>query len=69
MGRIKTARIKRVTFELFRLRQNDVKKTFDENKLVVNKLAKVRSKKLRNVIAGYLTRLKNSNRTFETRNY
>lgn len=69
MGRIKTARVKRVTLELYRARQDSFKPTFDENKKLVDKYAKVGSKKMRNVIAGYVTRLKNSKRTYETRNY
>ena len=69
MGRIKTARIKRVTLELFTTRWYSFKDNFEENKALVDKFAKVKSKKLRNIIAGYITRLKNSKRTFETRNY
>lgn len=57
MGRIKTQLIKRVSQDLFNENKDQVKKTFDENKVIVQKLADVPSKKLRNIIAGYLTRL------------
>ncbi len=57
MGRIKTQQIKRVTFELIRENQGSFTKDFDENKKKVGEFAEIRSKKLRNMIAGYVTRL------------
>lgn len=57
MGRIKTARIKRVTTEIMRIHGQELKTDFDQNKKVLGKVADIRSKKLRNVIAGYATRL------------
>ncbi len=69
MGRIKTAKIKRVTFELFKVRENDFKDNFEDNKVLLDKFAKIKSKKIRNVIAGYITRLKNSRRSYSTKNY
>lgn len=60
MGRIKTQLIKRVTLDLFSKHSKDFKKTFKENKKIVEKFADVPSKKLRNIIAGYITRLKKS---------
>jgi len=39
------------------LHSDKIAKTFEENKLIVQKLANIPSKKLRNVIAGYVTRL------------
>lgn len=57
MGRIKTALIKRVTLELVSRHRQDLKKTFEENKVLVSQYAEISSKKLRNVIAGYVTRL------------
>lgn len=59
MGRIKTAAVKRVTFELVKAHRAEFKKTFGENKLVLGQIAEIPSKKLRNVIAGYVTRLMN----------
>jgi len=58
MGRIKTKLIKRKTKELLKVHGESFTKDFSENKLLTNKHAKVQSKKLRNVIAGYMTRLK-----------
>lgn len=56
MGRIKTARIKRVTNKLVQQHRSDFKTDFGDNKKLVTNFAEVRSKKLRNVIAGYVTR-------------
>ena len=57
MGRIKTALIKRVTKKLVREHGDRLTTNFEDNKKVVNDVAIVQSKKLRNVIAGYATRL------------
>jgi len=57
MGRIKTKLVKRASNELFKRHKEEFKADFNENKLIVGKFVKVRSKKFRNVIAGYLTRL------------
>jgi len=58
MGRIKTALIKRKTKELLKLHGDSFTKDFTQNKLLVSKHTKVYSKKLRNIVAGYVTRLK-----------
>ena len=58
MGRIKTKFIKRKTKELLALHGDSFVADFTENKKVVGKTTKVQSKKLRNIIAGYMTRLK-----------
>jgi len=57
MRRIKTALIKRITHQLVREHKPDLKKDFAENKQAVEEFVDVRSKKMRNVIAGYVTRL------------
>jgi len=57
MGRIKTQQIKRITFDLLRENRESFTKDFDENKKKLDGLAEIRSKKLRNMIAGYVTRL------------
>ena len=57
MGRIKTQLIKRVSNELINLHREELKESFEDNKIAVDKLADVPSKKLRNSIAGYITRL------------
>ena len=58
MGRIKTTMIKRVTLKLFRDHSDEFKTSSDDNKKVIETLADTKSKKLRNIIAGYVTRLK-----------
>lgn len=57
MGRIKTALIKRVTKKLVREYGDRLTTSFEENKKVVDEVTIMQSKKLRNVIAGYATRL------------
>lgn len=58
MGRIKTTFIKRKTKELLNLHNDKFTTSFEENKKVTAQYTNGGSKKLRNVIAGYLTRLK-----------
>lgn len=57
MGRIKTILIKRVAHKLMELHDNEFTDNFDKNKEIVNKLVSTSSKKLKNIITGYLTRL------------
>lgn len=58
MGRIKTAFIKRKTKELLKKQGQFLTTDFAENKAQVNRYTTVSGKKLRNVIAGYISRLK-----------
>ncbi|MBI2671405.1 30S ribosomal protein S17e [Candidatus Woesearchaeota archaeon] len=57
MGRIKTSQIKSATFKILNKHRDKIKDNFEDNKIVLKDLAKIESKKLRNVVAGYLTRL------------
>jgi small subunit ribosomal protein S17e len=57
MGRIKTVLTKRVSEELFAKHGENFTENFEENKARVGKYAEIPSHKLRNIIAGYLTRL------------
>jgi small subunit ribosomal protein S17e len=57
MGRIKTKVIKRITQKVFNLHKDDFKPDFKENKQTVIKFADIPSKKIRNIMAGYLARL------------
>ena len=59
MGRIKTQMTKRISLALFREHGSEFKKSFEENKGIVSRFADIPSKKIRNIIAGYLTRLAN----------
>jgi len=57
MGRIKTKLIKRVSHQLVREHKKEFKEDFNENKQLIAKFAEISSKKIRNIIAGYVTRL------------
>ena len=57
MGRIKTQLIKRETMRIFEEHKKEFTKEFEKNKELVDKLRNIPSKKLRNTIAGYVTRL------------
>lgn len=58
MGRIKTQQIKSVTQDLFERYGEEFTTDFEENKKIVDKRLDTPSKKLRNIVAGYATRLK-----------
>jgi small subunit ribosomal protein S17e len=58
MGRIKTQLTKRTTEEIMAEHGQDFTTDFNENKKVLDSKVRVSSKKLRNIIAGYSTRLK-----------
>jgi small subunit ribosomal protein S17e len=62
MGRIKTALIKRNTLELVSKYKKDFTTDFDKNKKLVSARADIQSKKIRNTIAGYVTRLIKANK-------
>ena len=57
MGRIKTQLVKRATMDLYKRDKDLFKKSFDENKAIVDSKLEIRSKKLRNSVTGYITRL------------
>ena len=57
MGRIKTKLIKRNALELIEKYRERFTTEFEDNKKQIMELAEVNSKKLRNVMAGYVTRL------------
>ena len=57
MGRIKTQLIKRTTLSLLKTHRKSFNKNFNDNKKVVQELLNFPGKKLRNIIAGYATRL------------
>jgi small subunit ribosomal protein S17e len=62
MGRIKTMLIKRTTEELMDKHGEEFTTDFNENKKILETKAKLNSKKMRNVIAGYATRLKKTSK-------
>jgi len=57
MGRIKTMLIKRTANTLIARNPGKFRESFTENKKKVSEYAEIRSKKLRNIVAGYITRL------------
>ena len=57
MGRIKTQLIKRNSKEIFGVHKELFTTDFDKNKKILDAHRDITSKKLRNVIAGYITRL------------
>ena len=57
MGRIKTQLTRRLTFEVLKQAEGKLTKTFDENKRVVSEYMPTAGKKMRNIVAGYATRL------------
>ncbi|MEK6951994.1 MAG: 30S ribosomal protein S17e [Nanoarchaeota archaeon] len=59
MGRIKTTLVKRASKKVLKDNPDKFKNDFDSNKKIVDQYLDVPSKKLRNVIAGYVTRLVN----------
>ena len=56
MGRISTVLIKRTGKELLERFSDQFQKDYQHNKKALSKVATISSKKLRNVIAGYITR-------------
>ncbi|MBI4155359.1 30S ribosomal protein S17e [Candidatus Woesearchaeota archaeon] len=59
MGRIKTAKIKRSSNMIMKSFDKELKLDFESNKKLISQLAEIPSKKIRNIVAGYVTRLKN----------
>ncbi len=57
MGKVYTSLIKRTARKLMELYPSEVSEDFEKNKELVSRYLDVRSKKLRNQVAGYLTRL------------
>ena len=56
MGRIRAGFVKRAGEKLLKQHKKHFKPTFKENKEIVTKLADIPTKKLRNLIAGYVTK-------------
>lgn len=56
MGNIYTRDIKRISVELYEKYKDEITTDFNQNKQIVAKYIDVYSKKIRNRIAGYLTR-------------
>ena len=58
MGRIKTSFIKHIAKDLYEKHSDRFSTDFEKNKEVLKELIDFESKRMRNVVAGYLTSLK-----------
>ena len=58
MGRIKTSFVKHVSQNIFEKHADRFTTDFSSNKKIVDEFLDVKSKKLKNVISGYITSLK-----------
>ena len=58
MGKVKTEQIKRLAKELMTKFPNKFSTNFDENKLMVSQLTVGATTRVRNQVAGYITRTK-----------
>lgn len=58
MGRIKTIFIKNIGKNLFEKHSDKFTTEFEKNKEVINQLIDIKSKRMRNIVAGYVTSLK-----------
>nr|MBI4156367.1 30S ribosomal protein S17e [Candidatus Woesearchaeota archaeon] len=57
MGRIRNRAIKRSGVDLISLHKGKFSTNFEENKKALTETADIESKKIRNVLAGYITKL------------
>jgi small subunit ribosomal protein S17e len=57
MGRIKTRLVKAITHSMLEEHKDSFGTNYEENKAKVTEFVSVKSKKLRNIIAGYATRI------------
>lgn len=58
MGRIKNKVLKRKTKELLKLHGDQFTTDYSQNKEITRKFTKIGCKKLKNIVSGYMTRLK-----------
>ncbi len=58
MGRIKTAFVKNIAKEIFEKYGDRFTTDFEKNKQAVKELIDIKSKRIRNIVAGYITTLK-----------
>ncbi|MEM5878953.1 MAG: 30S ribosomal protein S17e [Candidatus Aenigmatarchaeota archaeon] len=58
MGRIKTSFIKKIAKDLLEENTDKFSTDFEANKKIVSQLLDINSKRIRNIVAGYITSLK-----------
>lgn len=56
MGRVKSIAIKTLGDDIIKEHADKLSKDFEKNKEVLNKNAEIKSKRTRNVLAGYITK-------------
>ena len=61
MGRIRTTLVKSVSEKIYSRHKDKLGKSFEKNKKQVENFAEINSKKLRNTIVGYITKLAKKN--------
>ena len=62
MGRIKTTLVKRTAVKIYTKNKEKFSADFDANKSLVQTILQDPNKKLRNIVAGYITRLVKQNK-------
>jgi small subunit ribosomal protein S17e len=65
MGRVKTKIIKTKGQKLFKMHNDKFTKDYKKNKEILKELTYIPSKKIRNILAGYVTRLKKTTKDWE----
>jgi small subunit ribosomal protein S17e len=58
MGRIKTSFIKKIARDLLEKNADKFTTDFETNKKIITQLVDIDSKRIRNIVAGYITSLK-----------
>jgi small subunit ribosomal protein S17e len=58
MGRIKTTLIKRIGRDIYDAHAGEFTEDYSENKKILSNFIDIKSKKLKNIVAGYVTNLK-----------
>ncbi len=56
MGRVKSTAVKTLGNKMIREHSEKFGETFENNKAALNEIKKIKSKKIRNILAGYITR-------------
>jgi small subunit ribosomal protein S17e len=56
MGRVKSIAIKTLGNDVMRAHKDKLSKDFDKNKKVLGELMEIKSKRTRNVLAGYISK-------------
>jgi small subunit ribosomal protein S17e len=61
MGNIKTSFVKTVAHELYKEHADEFTNDFSKNKEIIKQIVEIKSKRMMNMIVGYLTKLKKRN--------